>query len=72
MMGVMSESSSNAPGRIESILMRFGTLGELLMMFGRGGRWWMLPLVLVLAVGALVLVALQAAEYVAPFIYVAI
>lgn len=63
---------SEAPGRLASILMRFGTLGELMAMLVRGGRWWLLPLALVLGIGGLVLVVLQAIQYVAPFIYVAI
>jgi hypothetical protein len=58
-----------SPGRLESLLLRLGTVGELLALFLRGKRWWMLPLVgLLLALG-LVLVLLQSVQYVAPFIY---
>ena len=60
------------PGRLEALLMRLGTIGELMALLVRGGRWWMLPLVLVLVVLAVVLVFLQAVEYFAPFIYIAI
>ena len=33
------------------------------------GRWWMVPMVLVLALSALLLAAVAAIEYVAPFVY---
>lgn len=58
--------------RLESTLLHLGTIGELLALLVRDGRWWMLPLVMVLVVLGVVLVALQAVEAVAPFIYVAI
>ncbi len=58
------------PSRMEALLMRLGTIGELLLLLARGGRWWMLPLVLVLSVVGLFLVGLQMLEYVAPFVYV--
>lgn len=58
-----------APGRLEAALLRLGTAGALLAMLARGGRWWMLPLaVVVLALGA-GLLFLQSVHYVAPFIY---
>ena len=61
--------SPYSPGRLEALLLRLGTVGELLALFLRGKRWWMLPLVgLLLALG-LVLVLLQSVQYVAPFIY---
>ena len=59
------------PGRMESMLLRMGTVGELLALFVRGERWWMLPLVAVLLLLGLGLVFLQSIQYVAPFIYVA-
>lgn len=55
--------------RMEAWLLRFGTIGELLAMLAAGGRWWMVPLVLVFAAVGLVLVFLQSVQYVAPFIY---
>lgn len=58
--------------RLESFLMRLGTIGELLALLVRGGRWWMLPLVLLLVALGILLVFLQAIEYFAPFIYIAI
>ncbi len=57
------------PGRLESALLKLGTAGELLALFVRGGRWWLLPLVLVLLVAAVALGFLQGMHYVAPFIY---
>lgn len=64
-----STPGEHTPTRTESILMRFGTVGELLMLVSAGGRWWMLPLVLALVVLGIGLVALQSVEYIAPFIY---
>jgi len=58
--------------RLESSLLRLGTIGELLALLVRGGKWWMLPLVLVLVMLGILLVTIQAFEAVAPFIYVAI
>ena len=60
------------PSWLESFLMRFGTVGELLALLVRGGRWWMLPLVVILVVLGIALVFLQSMQYFAPFIYVAI
>ncbi len=57
------------PGWLEAWLLRLGTVGELLALLVRGGRWWMLPLVLVLVSLAVALVMLQGMQYVAPFIY---
>ncbi len=58
------------PGRIEGFLLRLGTVGALLALLARGGRWWLLPLALLLVSLGLVLAGLQAIEYVAPFVYV--
>lgn len=58
-----------APGRLETFLLGLGTVGELMALVVRGGRWWMLPLILVLVSLAGVMLALQAVQYVAPFIY---
>jgi len=55
--------------RVDGWLLRMGTVGQLLAMLTRGGRWWMLPLVGVLMLAAVVLIALQSVQYVAPFIY---
>ena len=57
------------PTRLETFLLRLGTVGELLALFLRGKRWWMLPLVGLLVCAGLALVFLQSVQYVAPFIY---
>ncbi|MFZ5481687.1 MAG: DUF5989 family protein [Myxococcota bacterium] len=61
--------ASYTPGRVESFLLRLGTVGELFALLVRGGRWWMLPLVCVLMAVAALLLFLQGFQYVAPFIY---
>ena len=61
-----------APGRLERFLLGLGTVGELMALVVRGGRWWMLPLILILVSLAGVMLALQAVQYVAPFIYLVI
>ena len=58
------------PGAVEGALLRFGTVGELLAMLWRGGRPWMVPLVVVLMLIGLALVFTQSAGVFAPFIYV--
>lgn len=35
----------------------------------QSGRWWLIPMVVVLALSALLLAAVAAVEYVAPFVY---
>ena len=62
-------STDYTPSRLETTLLRFGTAGALLALLGRGGRWWMIPLVLVLLVVGVGLLFLQSIHYVAPFIY---
>ena len=57
-------------GKLELFLMRLGILGELLLLFIKGDRWWMAPLILALGVMGLILVLLQTFEYIAPFVYV--
>ena len=46
-----------------------GTLRELVVVLGTNGRWWLLPMVIVLMLAALLLMAVQVVEYVAPFVY---
>lgn len=64
-------SEETPPGRLELLLMRFGILGELFLLFARGDRKWMLPLGFLLGILGLVLVLLQSIEYIAPFVYMA-
>ena len=53
----------------ERLVLRFGTVGALVAMLVRGGRWWMIPLVLGFLWVAVGLIFLQSVHYVAPFIY---
>jgi hypothetical protein len=46
-----------------------GTLGELYKALVGNGRWWMVPMIAILGVTSLLLVAIAAVEYVAPFVY---
>ena len=62
-------SENYEPSRMDAWLMRFGTAGSLLAMLSRGGRWWMVPMVVVLLVVGVGLLFLQSIHYVAPFIY---
>jgi fatty acid desaturase len=64
-----SSPRPRAARRLERLLLRFGTVGQLLMLFARGGRWWMLPLIAILAVLAVAMVGLQSVQVLAPFIY---
>jgi Family of unknown function (DUF5989) len=51
-----------------SLVARFRTVGELFHFFGRGGRWWLLPMVIVLMLFGLLLL-LASATPLGPFIY---
>jgi hypothetical protein len=48
---------------------RASTLRELQTLFRENARWWLVPMVGVLVASALLLLLLQVAEYVAPFVY---
>ncbi|RME29166.1 MAG: hypothetical protein D6798_00720 [Deltaproteobacteria bacterium] len=63
---------TRGPGRVETALLRLGTVGELMALFLRGGRWWMMPLVVVLVLVSAVLLFLQSIHYIAPFVYAVI
>lgn len=49
--------------------MNLGTLAELAVLLWQSGRWWLLPMTIVLGASALILLVVQAVEYVAPFVY---
>jgi hypothetical protein len=51
-----------------SLLAKVRTIAELFNLFGRGGRWWLLPMVVVLMLFGLLLI-LATATPVGPFIY---
>lgn len=59
----------STPGRLDTMLMRFGTAGALISMIARGKRWWLLPLVACFLIFGGLLLFLQSIHYVAPFIY---
>jgi hypothetical protein len=46
-----------------------GTVGELFRVVTKSGRWFLVPLIVVLVLAAVLLVVVQALEYVAPFVY---
>jgi hypothetical protein len=46
----------------------FRTIGELLQLYARGGRWWLLPMVVVLLLFGILLI-LASATPLGPFIY---
>jgi hypothetical protein len=48
---------------------RFATSIELLVALWNGPYWWLVPVVLLLLPAAVILIALQAAPLVAPFVY---
>ena len=58
-----------SPGVTARTRMTLGTLGELAALLVQSGRWWLLPMLVVLLGSALLLVIVQAVEYVAPFVY---
>ena len=49
--------------------LRVQVFGDLFRMVKRSGRWWLVPLLLVLTLLGLALMGLQAIEYISPFIY---
>jgi hypothetical protein len=51
------------------IAIRLGTVSQMFKMLGRTRRWWMAPMLVILALLGLALSGLQAVQYVAPFIY---
>ena len=49
--------------------MKLSTVSELAQLLLLNGRWWLLPMVAVLLATTVLLVVVQAIEYVAPFVY---
>ena len=45
------------------------TVRELASLFAESGRWWLVPMVVILGLAALLLLLVQLVEYVAPFVY---
>ncbi len=52
-----------------SLVGRLRTVGALLAHFARRGRWFLLPMVLVLLLGGVVLALTGGLAYVTPFLY---
>lgn len=48
---------------------RLATIGALLSHFARAGRWFLLPLLLVLLLAGVLLLVTSGLSYVAPFVY---
>lgn len=46
-----------------------GTIAELFRTVIRSGRWFLVPLIVVLVLAAILLLVVSALEYVAPFVY---
>jgi hypothetical protein len=55
--------------RIQRAAVGLATLRDLFAMLTATGRWWLVPMVVVLLGAAVLLVVVQAVEYVAPFVY---
>ena len=64
-------SEQQKASRWQQFTNRLGIIGEVMVLFFNGDRWWMAPLVLLLCILGLALVVLQSFEFVAPFVYMA-
>ena len=51
------------------LTLRLGLLRDLTRMLRRSGRWWLLPMMVMLVLFGLALTGLQAVHYLSPFIY---
>jgi hypothetical protein len=56
-------------GSVRRAALGLATLRNLFAMLAATGRWWLVPMVVVLLGAAALLVLVQAVEYVAPFVY---
>ena len=69
----LSVPTRAAPSRAGRAIARsktnVATFAELCRALVEGGRWWMVPMVLVLGLTSVLLIAITAIEYVAPFVY---
>ena len=55
-------------GAVKRFLVKFGILGELFRFLWHNKRWWMIPVIVVLAIVVLTLVFSQSSA-IGPFIY---
>jgi hypothetical protein len=64
-------SPGRCASRTRSVRVRagFGTVRELYRTLVDNGRWWMFPMIGILGFTSLLLIAIAAIEYVAPFVY---
>ena len=62
-------STPLAPRRARRRASRLRTVGQLFAALAGTGRWWLVPLVVVLLIVAIALVVVQVAQYAAPFVY---
>ena len=48
---------------------RLRAVGQLFSYFAGTGRWWLIPLVVVLGLATVILIGIKIAQYAAPFVY---
>lgn len=48
---------------------RLRAAGQLVSYFAGTGRWWLIPLVVILGLATLILIGIKIAQYAAPFVY---
>ena len=60
---------SSAKNTLTRLWLGFMTTGELSRALVESGRWWLLPMLVVLGLAALLLAVVAAIEYAAPFVY---
>jgi hypothetical protein len=48
---------------------RLRALRQLFSHFARTGRWWLIPLMVILLAAAILLIGIKIAQYAAPFVY---
>ena len=58
-----------AKNRLGRLWLGVATAGELSRALVESGRWWLLPMLVVLGLAALLLALVAAIEYAAPFVY---
>ena len=63
-------STPPPPEENDHFLLRFGFIGELILLFIKGDRWWLPPLLISCVIIALILILLNSFEHIAPFVYV--
>lgn len=48
---------------------RLRAAGQLFGYFAGTGRWWLIPLVVILGLATVILIGIKIAQYAAPFVY---